>query len=188
MTAISDREGGIVFTRIDMKHRLLTLATLILSATLVVAALGKFYAQPLLAQVRAALVRSVDEPARVPYFFSGPPDCTFAQDCTLTGTTVPAGKRVRVTRLEGFLAGQPSSMEVSLELNQLFRPVVWFPVPLVTSPESTFWGNVISFNQEVDYYFEAGQQPILHVRNVFGVFVAAVNRLTIAGYIVELQP
>jgi len=84
---------------------------------------------------------------------------------------VPAGKRVRVTRLEGFLAGQPSSMEVSLELNQLFRPVVWFPVPLVTSPESTFWGNVISFNQEVDYYFDEGQQPLLHVRNVSGVFV-----------------
>jgi hypothetical protein len=46
-----------------MKNKLLTLA----GALALLAAFGHFYAKPLLAQVRAALVQGVDEPGRHPY-------------------------------------------------------------------------------------------------------------------------
>ena len=49
-----------------MKNRLLTLA----GALALLATLGHFYAKPLLAQVRAALIQNVDEPARNPFSLS----------------------------------------------------------------------------------------------------------------------
>jgi hypothetical protein len=46
-----------------MRNKLLTLAAVLA----LVAVLGMFYSKPLLAQVRAVLVATVDTPARVPY-------------------------------------------------------------------------------------------------------------------------
>ncbi len=46
-----------------MRSKLMTLA----GALALLAVLGKFYAKPLFAQVRAALVQNVDEPGRRPY-------------------------------------------------------------------------------------------------------------------------
>jgi hypothetical protein len=54
-----------------MKNRLLTLAAGLAS----IAMAGKFFAVPLLAQARAALVQSVDEHGRIPYQ-STSLDCT----------------------------------------------------------------------------------------------------------------
>jgi hypothetical protein len=139
------------------------------------------------AQVKAALVRSVDEPARVPYFVSGPPTCPFGNECEIVGPVVPAGKRVRVTRLEGFFINTSVNGFAALELNDDNHPVVMFPVVLFAG---AFFGQVFAFNQDVDFNFEAGQTPLLvvGVPGLSSIGVDARNRLSMAGYIVDLTP
>jgi hypothetical protein len=66
-----------------MKDKLVTLA----GALLLLAVLGHFYAKPLFAQVRAALVQNVDEPGRNPL------NMKFSPGNTAALVTVPAGKR-----------------------------------------------------------------------------------------------
>ncbi|MBV8728957.1 MAG: hypothetical protein JO336_04020 [Acidobacteriia bacterium] len=66
-----------------MRNRLLTLT----GALALLAVLGHYYAKPLLAQVRAALIENVDEPGRNPFSLTANTpnfDATF---------TVPAAKR-----------------------------------------------------------------------------------------------
>lgn len=70
-----------------MKNRLLTLA----GALLLLAVLGKFYAKPVLAQVRAALVQDVDQPARAPFQVAVPININ---NFTFTPVSIPTGKRL----------------------------------------------------------------------------------------------
>ena len=72
-----------------MKNRLLTFA----GALALLAVLGKFYAPPLMAQVRAALVQNVDEPARAPFQVTVPINI---DNFTYTPVTIPAGQRLVV--------------------------------------------------------------------------------------------
>ncbi len=75
-----------------MKHRLLTFA----GALALLAVLGKYYATPLLGQVRAALVKNIDEKGRIAYQAGG--SCAAAHPgsvgCTVTFPPVPLGKRL----------------------------------------------------------------------------------------------
>ncbi len=137
------------------------------------------------AQVKAALVRSVDEPARVPYFISAQPNCPFTNECEMLGTVVPAGKRVRITRLEGFFVSSTTNGFFALGLNDDSHPVIMFPVAPFSG---AFFGSVFSFSQQVEFNFEAGQTPILFVGGVSTITTDLRNRLTIAGYIVDLTP
>jgi hypothetical protein len=72
-----------------MKNKLLTFA----GALCLLAVVGKFYAPPLMAQVRAALVQDVDQPARAP--FQATVQLNFT-NFTFTPVTIPAGKRLVV--------------------------------------------------------------------------------------------
>lgn len=137
------------------------------------------------AQIRPAMVRNVDEPARVPYFASGQPGCPFLNECDLIGPIVPAGKRLRVTRLEGILIGQSTSIHFTLALNDTGHPVLMFPAEPMSG---AFFGSVVSFNQEVDFYFQAGQTPVIEVGNASSIVVDVRNRLTIVGYLVDVLP
>jgi hypothetical protein len=76
-----------------MKNKLLTLA----GGLALLALLGHFYAKPLLAQVRAALVQNVDEPARHVW--------TMAGNTGVNNTyTVPAGQTLVIEEV-GSLCG-----------------------------------------------------------------------------------
>jgi hypothetical protein len=81
-----------------MKARLAGLA----AAFLLLLCLGKFFAKPLLAQVRAALVADIDTPGRAPYqrhlVFSCPAG---SNRCGAEATPVPAGKRLVITNING---------------------------------------------------------------------------------------
>jgi hypothetical protein len=71
-----------------------------------------------IAQIRAALVKNVDEPGRAPYqqmieFNSGAPACPLSQFCLLTFSPVPAGKRLIVERATA-LIGVVSPGQVTL--------------------------------------------------------------------------
>jgi hypothetical protein len=72
-----------------MKNRLLTFA----GALALFAVLGKFYAPPLMAQVKAAMVQDVDQPARQPFQVTVPINIT---SFTYTPVTIPTGKRLVV--------------------------------------------------------------------------------------------
>ena len=74
-----------------MKNKLLTFA----GTLAVIAVLGHFYAKPLLAQVRAALVQDVDQPARAP--FQARVDVSLGSGGLGSGqVTIPAGQRLVV--------------------------------------------------------------------------------------------
>jgi len=139
------------------------------------------------AQIKPAMVRSVDEPARVPYIVTGVPTCPFGNDCFIAGGTVPAGKRVRVTRIEGAFLNQVGDMFFALHLNTDRNPIAIFPAPAFNG---FFFGNVVGFSQEVDYYFEAGQAPVLEVgcSAINTISTDSRNKLTIVGYIVDTTP
>ena len=66
------------------------------------------------AQTRPAMVRSVDEPARVPYFQVVAPICPFTNQCISTFPAVPAGKRLRVLAVNALFRGPASSAFMSL--------------------------------------------------------------------------
>jgi len=84
-----------------MKNKLLTLA----GTLAVLAVLGHFYAKPLLAQVRAALVQDVDNPARHPFYLEL--DATPGGNSTYT---VPSGQRVIIEFISQSIdVGQPFS-------------------------------------------------------------------------------
>jgi hypothetical protein len=70
-----------------MKNKLLTVA----AALLLVAIVGKFYAVPVLAQVRAALTQDVDQPARAPFQVTVPININ---NFVYTTVPIPAGKRL----------------------------------------------------------------------------------------------
>lgn len=148
--------------------------------------LRTIHAPEVSAQVRAALVRSVDEPARVPYFVSGPPTCGFTNECYVAGPVVPAGKRVRITRLQGWM-GNPSATTgfAALDLNDTSHPVVMFPLERFSA---AYFGTAFSFRFEVDFYLEAGQTPYLVVGSPTSLGTESRNRLSLAGYIVETTP
>lgn len=71
-----------------MKNKLLTLA----AALVLLAVAGKFYAQPVMAQVRAALVQDVDQPARAP--FQVTVTVNPVSNFNYTQVAIPAGKRL----------------------------------------------------------------------------------------------
>lgn len=77
-----------------MKSKLLTLAGMLA----LIAVAGKYYEVPLMAQVRAALVSDVDNPARnsvrLNLDVAQPQGIGSAIICFETGYTVPAGKRL----------------------------------------------------------------------------------------------
>jgi hypothetical protein len=70
-----------------MRNRLLTFA----GALALLAVLGKFYATPLMAQVRATLVQDVDQPARAPFQVTVPININ---NFTFTNVPIPTGKRL----------------------------------------------------------------------------------------------
>lgn len=85
-----------------MKNKLLTLA----GALALIAVLGKFYAKPVMAQVRAALVQDVDQPARAPFQVTVPIN---VNNFTYTPVSIPAGKRLVVDYIAMSGAAQSAS-------------------------------------------------------------------------------
>ena len=147
---------------------------------------------PAQAQVRPAIVRSVDEPARVPYAYSLAPTCPYANVCYAAFPTVPAGKRLRLTNLQMLVFGISGSATPYLGVNRLGNvdgdPFLMIPVPPLSG---AFYGTVHSANTLVDLIFEAGQTPTLEVglsSGAGGIPSDSRNRLGVTGYIVDVAP
>lgn len=113
-----------------MKNKLLTVA----GALVLLAVIGKFYATPVLAQVRAALVQDRDNPARQPFTFSTLSTGSASGNVFLAGTSlpaVPAGKRRIITNFFANVA-TTGACSVSIANNSATFPMVAiFQAPVI---------------------------------------------------------
>jgi len=143
------------------------------------------------AQTRPALVRSVDEPARVPYGGTLTPTCPFGNQCIAEFPPVPAGKRLRVTAVTAFVRSNTSTVSHLFALHRNdasgLNVIALWMIPPVTA---AYYGAVASSNQAVDVFFEAGEHPVLEIGlNAGAGGVTASNvHLTLTGYIVDVAP
>jgi len=137
---------------------------------------------------------SIAEPALTPYNHVGTAlDCPGTNICISQGPAVPAGKRLRVTNITGFITNQSATSAFVYfsdpgAVDTLGIPFVAFPVAL---QNFGFFGNSLSFSHEVNFYLEAGQQPAVRLGAPAGqtINVGAVNiRVTITGYLVNVTP
>ena len=166
-----------------MKNRMMTLA----GTLLLVAVLGKFYVPPLLAQVRAALVKNVDEPGRSPY--QAVPVST--NDCGayafLNFPPVPMGKRLVVTFVSGGTSTEESSPAFA-RVYTLNSPMNTcennYTGPFAVVPISDkVGGNDTSFSGPVQFYIEEGRSPVLFV--VTGFSSHRTQSFTVVGYLID---
>src|ERR1022692_2551234 len=132
-----------------MKNRLLTLA----GTLALLAVLGKFYAVPVLAQVRAALVKNIDERGRNPYIQHLGCFSNGTQSCTAFFPTVPANKRLVIEHVDGTVQTPDTLFYVSFAGNSAITQFAFFP--LQSTDPSNFKTYVAS--QPFLTYAEAGQ-------------------------------
>lgn len=78
------------------------------------------------AQTRPALVRSVDEPARVPYSHDIRPTCPFLNQCMAEFPVVPAGKRLRLTNVRLMMLGTNAAGFLGVHLDAITVPFIAF--------------------------------------------------------------
>ena len=137
------------------------------------------------AQVRPALVRSVDEPARVPYSYDLAPACVFLNSCEVDFPAVPAGKRLRITSVRLMFTGTNAASVFVVRRADTVFPTVAFPVAPFSG---AYFGNLISGNFPVDLIYEAGQRPALELGNSTAISNSAANRFGVTGYLVDVAP
>jgi hypothetical protein len=169
-----------------MKTKLFALA----GALAFVMLLGHYYAKPVLAQIRAALVQNVDEPGRNPYQESSP--CTFGisnQSCTLQFSAVPAGKRLVLTNIGGSINVMNGVFPIGTIASSLVGSQNAFvPFTAVRGAPNGVCGGCLTvyFDQQVRAYFGPGEVPngMLEVHNQ-GAFTNG-GPLVLSGYFVNL--
>jgi hypothetical protein len=179
-----------------MKSKLWTVAGVLV----VVLVLGKFYAEPMVAQVRAALVKNVDEPGRAPFdmsahlFPNGNGGCFGTSDCfNYSGgdnfaifdmRPIPAGKRWVVQSATGGFtnaAGQVITVQIANTRGGLIYDTAkwiysgpYFPGQPFTS--ATFAANLAAT-------FEPGETPTVRVNTAANV--AGYSTVTFHGYLID---
>jgi len=145
------------------------------------------------AQVRAALVRNVDEPGRVPFAQDVVGTCN-AVNCFFTFATVPAGKRLVIEQIEG-LARSLSTTAVFSDAELVTSSSVTatsgvrhnFHMSLLSPAGSSNVFNGWYFNSPTKAYVEAGSSPsvTMHQSTAGGT---AFSQVTITGYLVDTTP
>ena len=157
-----------------MKNRLLTLA----GTLALLAIFGRFYAVPVLAQVRAALVKNVDEKGRIPYAQNANLECTTATGfCNVAfPSPIPAGKRLVVENVNATIESASGVANTHIEGHGSLN----YGLPSHTNNQFLF-----TVNETVLAFYEAGDTPIFGVALGPGGTSAGFN-VTITGYLVDL--
>ena len=163
-----------------------------LVALFVVSLAGTIFSSDAVAQVRPAMVRSVDEPARVPYYNVSTLTCPYGNMCTASFPAVPAGKRLRVTNISGIMTSQYSVTTAFIALhngNPMLSTNILVAVPIFPL-NMAYYGNGLSFNNEVNFYFEAGEFPAIEIGTPANASFAnsAGCKFVVTGYLVDLLP
>jgi hypothetical protein len=174
--------------------RVVTALALSVAALAGAGAILSLVAPEAMAQVRAALVKNVDEPGRAPYhvyveitqfncFFGG---CSnfgnFSGVILFDLPPVPAGKRLIITNVSGQLPS--SSMEnarIGFQSQQIisFQLVKW----AFFGPFFLQFGGLGSFTAEANVNYGPGEQP--HINLYLPSPTNYVGALHISGYFID---
>jgi len=147
-----------------MKNRLSQMA----AGLALLAVLGRFYAVPLIAQVRAAIVKNIDEKGRNPYQETALGTCQAGQNrfCSVNFSAIPVGKRLvieHVSALVNVFSPGVTAQRAILTANSpgnymamqsdafgatLNAPVLLYGEPLFTPPILTISLNGLSNGSE----------------------------------------
>jgi hypothetical protein len=157
-----------------MKNKLLTLA----AALALLAVLGHFYAKPLLAQVRAALVKNLDEPGRNPYAQNVRGDST-AGGCQSATITVPANRRLVIENVT-FEASGSSDVSFELETNVLDTTLGFNR--RIFLPASQAGSGIFIVNDPVLAYLEPGTTFVMNGVTNLGCHFNG----TVFGHLIDL--
>lgn len=163
-----------------MKNRLMQLA----AGLALMAVLGKFYAVPLIAQVRAAVVKNIDERGRIPYIVQAPcaaqgPGTNF---CSASFPAVAANKRLVVEYINS---------QLNVEHGQFFGAFLGVPsagtqyLALPSHLELTNGNDYYSVSVPAVVYYEAGQMPAAYIYTISNNSPRA-GVITLSGYLVDL--
>ena len=161
-----------------MKNRLWTLA----GALALLAVFGKFYAVPLVAQVRAAIVQDRDSKAR--NIYQSVQNCVnVTNPCQVTFAAVPAGKRLIVEQVSA-LVTLPTVAAGTISDIELRGASVFQFLPIVAAP-GNFGGQVqYTTNQTVLAAYDAGQVPLVDTFVASGATFSVVA--SISGYMIDI--
>lgn len=145
-----------------------------------VGVLGKFYAPPLMAQVRAALVQDRDAVGR--NLYQAVLSCNNTNNpCVITFPAVPAGKRLIITQVSAIARMAEATSMVSIQLR---GGSVFQFVPVVATPNN--FGGEFEYvaNGTVLAGYEATETPNIDA------FAATSNPFTvlasISGYMIDI--
>jgi len=162
-----------------MKNRTLQLAGLLA----LLAVLGKFYAPPLLAQVRAALVQDRDEPARNFYQSSNFCSTPTSGFCIVDFPAVPANKRLIVQHVSAIMTMPAQNTITSVDLRQKSGSIGSFFAP-IAAPANAAGSAYYSINEGVLNSFDTGAIPEFIVFTSSSATFTTV--VTLSGYMIDL--
>jgi hypothetical protein len=159
-----------------MKNKLFTLA----GALTLFAVLGHFYAKPLMAQVRAALIKNLDERGRNPY--SRTLVCVAIQGggCEADFPPVPAGMRLVVEYVDLSVQGDSPFQVQIFSGNSSYHPITQ------TLPATVGAAITSAVSQAILAYCEAGASVQIRAFELSGNPPLG-GVVTISGYLVNLS-
>jgi hypothetical protein len=150
-------------------------------ALVFLAGVGHFGAKPLMAQIRAALVKNIDEPGRAPYQNSN--HCTTSGPINFCGgqfATVPLGKRLVVQHVSISFFCSPactySPVLIGIEGQAGADAMAAYVMPVGSQDGSV--------DQNILLYIEPGNTPIF-ATNFTSSHSSA--KITLTGYLVDLS-
>jgi len=160
--------------------------TLPAALALIVAAAGTLTAAPVAAQTRAALVQSVDEPGRNPYQEAlSNTTCRGTSICTVEFASVPAGKRLVITHISGYI-DTANGVPPNGFFQSSFGGPAYATVPFtgVRGPTGAL-GVRYFINQQVLAYFGVGETPRGSMQ-ILGDLASGGAFLMASGYYVNV--
>lgn len=169
-----------------MKTKSMAFHTVPAALALAIAAAGALSALPVAAQTRAALVQSVDEPGRNPYQeVLSDLGCRGTTVCSFNFAAVPAGKRLVVTHISGYIDTAAGTLPNGF-LTSSFGGSSYATSPFtgVRGPISGL-GTRIVINNEVLAYFSVGETPRATMQ-VFGDTASGGALIMLTGYFVNV--
>ena len=161
-----------------MKNRTLQFAGMLA----LFAVIGKYYAVPAYAQVKAAIIQNRDEVGRNPFYQQASCNTVTFSFCQVSFPAVPAGKRLVVTHISTLNLMPAANTITSTDLRILNGSIKGFyPVTLLPGTSSGF---NYATNENTLATFEAGEAPqyITFVSNNANFQVVAV----LSGYTVDI--
>jgi hypothetical protein len=144
-----------------------------------VGVLGKFYAPPLLAQVRAALVQDRDAEGRNIYQANS--NCNSPDPCVIAFPAVPAGKRLIIKQASALVKFGAGGTIVSVQLR---GGTVFQYLPVIATPGNFAGETDFVAHAPVLASYEAGEQPNMDAFSPTGGSFLMVA--SISGYMIDI--